>query len=273
MDKETLRKVQLAQLEIAIEIRRVCDENNIRYFLDFGSLLGAVRHQGFIPWDDDMDIGMLREDYERFCDIAPKALSDQYYLQTWDLDEYYPNAFAKVRKRGTRFVEVVCQGKNASHELYVDIFPYDFFCEKGIRLRQLQIKVIKPILFMCADYKIWVRGENKFHCALIYLKYFPFFLLSKVASFNRLKARYQTILTKFNSCATDNITVAGAGPYGIKFIPKKCVDSLTTILFEGVPFSCSADYDLILRRYYGDYMQLPPEDQRENRHGIIEVNL
>ena len=74
MDNETLRKVQLAQLEIAKEIKRVCDENNIKYFLDSGTLLGAVLHKGFIPWDDDMDIGMLRDEYEKFLQIAPEKL-------------------------------------------------------------------------------------------------------------------------------------------------------------------------------------------------------
>ena len=71
MERELLRKVQLTQLEIAKEIRRVCEENDIPYFLTCGTLLGAVRHQGFIPWDDDMDVGMLRENYEKFCRIAP----------------------------------------------------------------------------------------------------------------------------------------------------------------------------------------------------------
>ena len=75
MERELLRKVQLTQLEIAKEIRRVCEENDIPYFLTCGTLLGAVRHQGFIPWDDDMDVGMLRENYEKFCRIAPEKLN------------------------------------------------------------------------------------------------------------------------------------------------------------------------------------------------------
>ena len=78
MEQELLRKVQLTQLEIAKEIRRVCEENGIAYFLSDGSFLGAVRHQGFIPWDDDMDISMLRADYEKFCQIAPEKLKKEY---------------------------------------------------------------------------------------------------------------------------------------------------------------------------------------------------
>lgn len=122
MERELLRKVQLTQLEIAKEIRRVCEENDIPYFLTCGTLLGAVRHQGFIPWDDDMDVGMLRENYEKFCRIAPEKLKPEYCWQSWYTDPNYALPFGKVRKRGTLYLEA------KSHRLeengfYVDIFP------------------------------------------------------------------------------------------------------------------------------------------------------
>ena len=89
MDKEALRKVQKIQLEMAKDIKRVCEENGIRYFLYRGTFLGAVRHKGVIPWDDDMDFGMLRPDYDKFCRIAPEKLGKEYCFQNWHTDENY----------------------------------------------------------------------------------------------------------------------------------------------------------------------------------------
>lgn len=81
MDNEILRKVQLAQLDMAKEVKRICNKYNINYFMDSGTLLGAVRHKGFIPWDDDLDFGMLREDYEKFLKVAPTELNSKYFCR------------------------------------------------------------------------------------------------------------------------------------------------------------------------------------------------
>ena len=125
MEQELLRRVQLTLLEIAVEIKRVCEENDIRYFLSDGTLLGAVRHQGFIPWDDDMDMGMLRADYEKFCRIAPKALKPEYCLETWNTDSGYGLPFAKVMKRNTVYLESKKNTKMREKGFYIDVFPFD----------------------------------------------------------------------------------------------------------------------------------------------------
>lgn len=132
MDNETLRKLQLVELEIANEIKRVCVENNIKYFLESGTLLGAVRHGGFIPWDDDMDIGMMREEYEKFLKIAPEKLSSEFILQTWKNEKDYSLTFAKVRKSDTIFLEYEFKDSSMHNGIWVDIFPYDSVPEKNI---------------------------------------------------------------------------------------------------------------------------------------------
>ena len=119
MEQEVLRKVQPILLEMLKEIRRVCDENGIRYFLYRGTFLGAVRHKGFIPWDDDMDVAMLRSDYEKFCEIAPQKLSDEYCFQNWHTDRDYAHPFGKVRKRGTVYVEAKCR-RLPENGFYID---------------------------------------------------------------------------------------------------------------------------------------------------------
>lgn len=129
MKRELLRKVQIEQLELAKEIKRVCEILNIPYFLDAGTLLGAIRHEGFIPWDDDLDMGMLRSAYDKFLKEAPAVLGEEYFLQTWHSDLNYGLPFAKLRKNNTVYKEEAAQNSGAHCGFYVDIFPYDVYPE------------------------------------------------------------------------------------------------------------------------------------------------
>ena len=120
-----LRRLQLTELEILVEVDRVCRENNIKYCLGCGTLLGAIRHNGFIPWDDDVDVWMLRKDYERFCAVGVKALDDKYFFQNWFTDPYFNSAYGKIRKKGTRYVRVGQEKMKYKDGIYIDILPLD----------------------------------------------------------------------------------------------------------------------------------------------------
>ena len=276
MDNETLRKVQLAQLEIAKEFRRVCDENEIPYFIDWGSMLGAIRHKGFIPWDDDMDFGMLRADYERFLKIAPEKLGEEYFLQTWDTDPSFPNAFAKIRKKGTVYIEATMEKSNAHNELFIDVFPYDVYpnTPKQAKKAGRTIYCCANTLFIQNKVRPWMHHSSRLKRFLAKCKYIPFWVLSKLIRRDTLKKKYTEAMTCANSEKPvyyyGNVKAISCGEHPI---PAECYDSMIEMPFENENFKVPVGYDRILTCLYGDYMTPPPEDKRGNRHGIIELKL
>jgi lipopolysaccharide cholinephosphotransferase len=121
----TLQQVHKIQLEMALEVKRICEKHKIKYSIVAGTLLGAVRHNGFIPWDDDLDIAMLRDNYIKFIDICKDELNDSYFLQTWDTDPGFALPIAKLRKNSTKFVEKDFMEANIHCGIYIDILPFD----------------------------------------------------------------------------------------------------------------------------------------------------
>lgn len=273
MDGSTLRKVQLTQLEIAKEIKRVCIENDIDYFLDGGTLIGAIRHQGFIPWDDDLDIGMTRANYERFLELAPVCLGEGYLLQSVFTDNGYGAAFSKVQKRGTRYVEARASRAHKLSGIYVDVFPFDR-CPNDLKEREKQAKelwLLRRLLLMKAGYSPWAE-ENGANIRKFF-GYLPIRFIAVLSDRRRLIEMHERVAKRWNNSQELDFCAQGILPWGSVVVPR--ADLLETIQakFEDEYFSIPKGYDEYLTLTYGDYMTPPPDDQRENRHLIIDVDF
>lgn len=270
MDKETLRHVQLIQLEILQEIKRICMENDITYWLTYGTLLGAIRHKGFIPWDDDLDIGMLRIDYERFLEIATKKLNPDFILQTWELDKYYPLPFAKVRKQGTIYTEYQFRNSKTLNGIYVDIFPYDNYGDNF--MQGFNLKLIKLMMLSKCGIKSW--NELGHFNIKKYITHIPTRLLSHFFTREKLIADYKKNAIKYNKKVCNCYFSQGFDHYATtSVIPHYILEYFQEITFENDSFTIPIEYDKFLRLSYGDYMKLPSKEKRENRHEIVEVKF
>ena len=271
MDNENLRKVQLLQLKLVKFLKEICEDNDIKYLIVAGTLLGAVRHKGFIPWDDDLDVGMLRDDYEKFLKVCPLYLTDEICLQDWHSEKEFPGAYAKLRLKNTVYIERNSQYVNINKGIYIDIFPFDN--TPNGRLSRFKQKLIsgsyKKMLIAKSGSTPWSQIEK--------LKYLCYKLLkgwSSLFSFDFLHMKLDKCMMKYNSLQTEKITAFG-GAYGYdkETIEKEWVRNTIQIEFENTMLPAPALYDKYLTYFYGEYMTPPPENKRYNRHMIIDVNF
>lgn len=246
--EQQLRACQLKQLSILEEIDRICRKHGIDYWLDGGTLLGAVRHQGFIPWDDDIDIAMRQEDVERFVSITPKELRDGLFLQTPQSEPQVKEPIIKVRdlnsfyiERGDSFVSDYQKG------LFVDIFPmvdYPTVSESFVKRYALGISKSYAVLHKAHYYSMRSFAEFFWFGG----KYLLYKAIWGAASVFSQKGTYMS-----------NILINNG--YGIMH---RCdsVFPLSTIRFEGKAFSAPRDPDAYLSDLYRNYMEIPPVEKR-----------
>ena len=272
MENITLRKVQRVQLEIAKEIDRVCEQNDIRYFLIGGSLLGAVRHKGFIPWDDDLDIGMLRNDYEKFLKMAPEMLDDRYRLIEWKSDFNYPHPMGKVIKKGTVYRESK-RNDLGEQGIWVDVFPYDIADtqKSTFRIRVFKLKVLRGLIRAKCDYRTWYSDKGIILAK--YIKNIPFRIGAIFVSKDALIKKYDQLSQTRHVEANNEVFENGTENYLDWCFPASFFENLIQMDFENYKFYAPQKYHEYLTRAYGDYMILPPVEERENRHLINNVDF
>ena len=151
------QKIQKLILYIANEVIRICDKNDIPYNITAGTLLGAVRHKGFIPWDDDFDFAMTRNDYERFLKACKKDLNtDIFFLQTAETDRNFAYSMAKLQLLGTEIIEDFSIGVDIHHGIFVDIFPYDKLPDGDVKRKKFLKKnhLLKTMLWIKCGYGV-----------------------------------------------------------------------------------------------------------------------
>ncbi len=268
MDTSTI--VRNAQMDLLIELDRICKKWDIPYFLTYGTLLGAVRHDGFIPWDDDLDVGMLWYHYDRFREACKQDLDPAYMLHSWESDPNSPHPFMKLKICGTHYPEKLAAASSMNDAIYIDIFPYDSVSESKFK-RQIQAKetyLLYKILLLRCNFDL--SGESKLRKVL----YGTLKFLSRIRSVEGWKKTMTRVRNRYNNGKASRATCM-AFPYSFEKECVSCTVLETTIphKFENGTFSIPKDYDLILRKCYGDYMQLPPEDQRVGHHQIQGVDL
>jgi lipopolysaccharide cholinephosphotransferase len=242
----------------------LCEKHNLAYFLEGGTLLGAVRHKGFIPWDDDIDIGMLRKDYDKFLKICKKQLNPQYCLQSIETDKYRRHTYAKLHKNGTLFLEDKHYYKRDHKGIFIDIFIFDFII-KNKTINTLQSRLLDKLHNIMALKQNEVVLKNNLY--VIIKKIVVFFIPYKIIQI--LKRIVMMTWLKTGKYVTSWFTV-----YGFDKItnPIDVILPLTTLEFEGKKYPVPGNYDQYLRQLYGDYMCLPPIEKRIG-HNPLEIKF
>lgn len=245
----TFRRQQLRMLDILLEVDRICRRHQIPYWLSSGTLIGALRHDGFIPWDDDLDIEMMREDYQRLLPLLQVELPAQFVVQTHQTDPNYCFFYAKVRDTKTFFPE-----NNGYDEafrergLYIDIFP--------LEPQRRWVHILSEKAYGHA-YKLWQRGEMR--------------RVRTWFEFN--ENHFHPLLRRLNKLLRAHTITSGLGIPFHNPRHREDIFPLATHTFEGHPLPVPHDADHLLRGIYGDYMKLPAEEKRTAGHSELSSGV
>lgn len=270
-NQSELHQVQQNQLYILDSFKEFCDKHHLHYTLDFGTVLGSIRHKGFIPWDDDIDVAMLRVDYDKFLSLAGARIKEDLFVQSFENDPEFIHCFTRIRLDNSLALQEDWKYLDCHHGIFIDIFPYDTIPEsEKLRVEhqktiyRYQESKLHKVRMMRADYgKVSWLDYHAYPLAML-----PLHVL------NRMQTQ---VITKYNTGFSDNDRVAHM-TQGFK----SYMDSYRTVYehrhsvlgdFEGSQYPIPLHAEQILTRMYGEYMEYPPKPLREPHHDVIKYRV
>jgi lipopolysaccharide cholinephosphotransferase len=270
LDNELLQKLQSVELDILRDVDYYCSKHAIDYSLYAGTALGAVRHGGFIPWDDDVDISMTRAEFDRFCNAWIKEPMPGYYLESIPTDKQCGICHAKVRKDNTLFISEGERAGKGHHGVWVDVFPLDKVPNnKAIRDKKIACGR-KLVLLARANANSSVDGLKKRLVRRLVR------VLPKSVSVVMTRNAYQWLVVHADDGVEEGYewhSMSTLENIDAMSFPEDMCGSYTKIQFCDYNFEVFSGYEEMLSRIYGDYMSLPPESERVCKHNPVEVRL
>jgi len=256
-----LKSLQKIQLESLVELDRICRKHSIKYSIDGGTLLGAVRHKGFIPWDDDIDVIMKRDEYDRFFHICKTELNTrEFFLQEPRTDSHYRVGFSRMKRNNTVYIRAGQEDSLQHNGVQIDVFVLDNMPDNFI------LRLVHCFVSFVFRKILWSRTgklvSKSFAMRAIYsiLDFIPAkFPLWGFATMAAACNQKPSKLIRHYGMTYPNPAVNGFGT------PSELMDRFTELVFEGQKFMAVAEYDRYLALLYGNYMELPPEEERKPR--------
>lgn len=264
-----MNEIQEKCFELLQEIDHVCKRAGLKYYIYSGTLLGAVRHKGFIPWDDDIDLVMMRDEYEKFPDACHKYLDHKkYVLQTIYSDPFASNGWMKLHDRNTTFISGA-RRKRAMEGINVDIFPVDNVPDSDFVMK-IRSRIIDKVNIIYQ-----YRFLNHSSKASLKMRAFQaLILLIPPWNEQKFKRAYDHYIQRYNKYKTKRVVYFSNAKYMLKVVPRSCLDSTVDLPFEKGSFPAPSNWKKVLEIRYGeDYMTPPPESQRNSQHGAKIIDL
>ncbi|WP_430934122.1 LicD family protein [Saccharicrinis sp. 156] len=273
MKGSNIGKLQKIDLEIVKEVVSICKENNLKYYMIGGTLLGAIRHKGFIPWDDDIDLGMPRDDYEKFLEVATSKLSSHLDIVNYKTDSSYQYYITRVRNKSTKVIETRIGNDTKYTNASIDIFPLDGTPNNKYLRKFYYLKIMTLRALMSLSYKDSIdHARRRGFLERIFLSIMMRIPTEKLFNPTKIKSLIDKEMRKYPVAESDIIgCLMGAYRVG-EMVPRKIYGKGKCYDFEDIKLHGPEYAHDFLQIIYGNYMVLPPESARKTHFKIVEIN-